>query len=216
MKMRNFTIFAVVASAMIILITSCNPITLTSWKNPKENIKVSNVVVWGMFDKIEYQKPFEQAVANYFNKRGLKTLEGISFLDPTKKYQLPELEKKFDSIGAEGILIVSYTGTDKTQNYVPATTTYYPDYYYSYYGYYSWGYPMWGPGYGAVTTGGYWATTTVVKLRANLYDNADNQLLWTAEISIENPQYVDEVSYALAEKIYTDWVYNQLISKPVK
>ena len=204
------------ALASSFIIMSCDPITMTSWKNPKENTKVSNIVVWAMFDKIEYQKPFEQGVANYFNNKGLKTVEGLTFLSPVKKYELPDLEKKFDSIGAEGILIVTYVGTDKTENYVPVTTTLYPDYYYSYYGYYAWGYPMYGPGYGAVTTGGYFATTTVVKLRANLYGNSDNQLLWTSEISLENPEYVDQVSYALAQKIYTDWIYCKLIGKAKK
>ncbi len=213
MNLKKFISFTLLIAGASLLLTSCDPITLTSWKNPKETAKVSHVVVWAMFDRIEFQKPFEQQVASYFNKRGLKTIEGLSFLSPVKEYKLPELEKKFDSVGADGILIVSYTGTEKTEEYVPATVTFYPDYYYSYYGYYAWGYPMYGPGYGAVTSGGYWSTTTVVKLRANLYTKSDNQLLWTAEISIENPEHVDAVSYALAEKLYTDWNYNKLIGK---
>ncbi|HTX87498.1 MAG TPA: hypothetical protein VMC08_00785 [Bacteroidales bacterium] len=216
MKIRKFTRLLVFAGAIALLATSCSPITMTTWKNPKEDHKITNLVVWGMFDKMENQKPFEQAMAGYFNKRGLKTIEGLSFLNPMKDYKLPELEKKFDSLGADGILIVSYTGTDKSESYVPMTTVGYPDYYYDYYGYYSWGYPMWGPGYGTSVSGGYWSTNTVVHLRANLYDNADNKLLWTADISIDNPEYVDQVSYALAEKIYTDWAYNKLMHKSGK
>jgi hypothetical protein len=212
MKIKNFTLAAVAVSVMAFIFYSCSPITLTSWKNPKENQKVSHIVIWGMFNKIEYEKPFEQAVAGYFNQKKLKAVEANTILTFGEKYELTTLEKKFDSIGADGILIVTYTGTDKTRDYVPASATIYPDYYYSYYGFYSWGYPMWGPGY-SVTTGGYWTTTTVVNLRANLYDNSDNTLLWTAQIAVTDPQYVDEASYGVAEKIYSDWLNNQLISR---
>jgi hypothetical protein len=213
MKKKLYFIPFLLLAAGTVLFTACSPISLTSWKNPKENQKVSRVVVWGMFDRLEYQKPFEQVVSSYFNNKGLKSMEALTFLDPNIEYELPALEKMFDSIGADGILLVTYTGTDKEQTYVQPTATFYPDYYYSYYGYYSWGYPLYGPGYAVGGTEGYWATTTVVNLRANLYANSDNALLWTAAVSITDPEHVDQVSYGIAEKIFSDWMANGLIVK---
>ena len=208
---KIFSGIGLMTIAMAFLFTACSPVTLTSWTNPKETQKISKVAVWAMFNKLEYAKPFEQYAANLFNSKGLKSVEALSYINPDKKYELPTLEKIFDSIGADAILIVTYKGTDKTENYVPPSTTVYPDYYYNYYGYYSWGYPMYSPGYNVVTTGGYWTTTSVVNLRANLYANANNALLWTADITITDPNYVDEVSLQVASSIYTDWKNNGLI-----
>jgi len=201
--------------ALILILAGCtSPITLTSWVNPKEHQQVSKIAVWGMFDKLEYQKPFEQAVAGYINSKGLKAMEALSVIAPGTKYELKTLESKFDSIGADAILIVTYKGTDKSDTYIPATTTVYPDYYYNYYGYYSWGYPYYAPGANVVTTGGYWVTSSVVNIRANLYANSDNALLWTADIAIDDLTYVDQASYQVAVSMYADWVKNGLLKFP--
>jgi hypothetical protein len=201
---------------MAFLLTSCSNVTLTSWTNPKGNQKISKVIVWGMFDKLEYQKPFEQYAAAYFNSRGLKAIESLDFLRPNQKYELADLEKKFDSLGADALLIVTYKSTDKSQTYIPPTTTMYPDYYYNYYNYYSWGYPMYGMGASVVTTGGYWSTTTVINLRANLYGNTDNDLLWTAEIAVDDPEYIDQVSNSIASSVFADWQKNGLLKFTAK
>ena len=92
----------------------------------------------------------------------------------------------------------------------------YPDYYYNYYNYYSWGYPMYGYGSNVVTTGGYWATTSTVNLHANLYANSNNDLIWTAEIAINDPQYIDEVVVKIASQMYADWQRNGLLKMGAK
>ena len=81
--------------------------------------------------------------------------------------------------------------------------------YYNYYNY--WGYPMYTPGYTGVPTGGYWATTKVLNLRANLYTSSSKNMVWSAEIAITDPEYVDEASYSVAQKIYSDLGRNQLL-----
>lgn len=199
------------------VLSSCSsPVTLTSWKNEKENQQIGNVLVWAMFDKLEYQKPFEQYSVAYFNNQGFKSIMSLSYLAPGQKYDLPTLEKKFDSLGVDGILLVSYVSTDKTQSYVPPTSSVYPDYYGSYYGYYSWGYPMYAGGYNVVTTGGYWVTTSTLNLKANLYSNTNNALLWSADITVTDPQYLDEISNRIASYIYADWKNNGLLKGVAK
>jgi hypothetical protein len=200
--------FAIVA---LFLITACSPVTLTSWKNPKVNEQISKVVVWGMFNKLDYEKPFEDGMISYFNEKGLKAIAALDFLNPNQKYEMPQLERMVDSVGADAILIFAYKGTDKTQDYVPPTTTVYPDYYYNYYGFYNWYYPFYAPGYDVVTTGGYWVTTTTVNLTANLYANSNNLLIWTASVSITDPQYVDQAGIDIARSIYQDWIQNELL-----
>jgi hypothetical protein len=198
--------------SFICLYSCAPPVTLTGWKNPQKNQTVSKVVVWAMFKRLEYQKPFEEASANLLNSKGLKGMEALKFISPIKKYELPELEKIFHDAGADAVLIFNYKGVDQTKDYVQPTTTYYPDYYGSYYNYYSWGYPAYSSGYNnAVTTGGYEITTTVVNLTANLYSTSDKALLWTGEITVTDPKYVDKSASAIMRNIYSEWVKEKLV-----
>ena len=208
---KNFTI-GILTIIIAFLLSSCTPVTLTSWVNPKESQKVSRIVVWAMFEKIEYAQPFEQTAVDFLNARGLKSTQALKILDFHKKYELPELEKYFKDAGADGVFLISYEGTEKSDNYVPPSTTYYPDYYYNYYSYYSWGYPMYYSRMTVQTTGGYWVTTKVIKLRANLYSVANKGLLWSADVSVEDPKYVDEATFQIMTQVYADWQKHKLIA----
>lgn len=214
--MKKFTFKIVVALSLIgiVLTFSCGaPVTLTGWKNPKENFQIKRLVVWAMFNKLEYQKPFENAIVSLFGKRGLNAVGSLSLLEPGKKYDQDELEKIFNDAGADAILIFNYTGTKTEEDYVPQTTTYYPAYYGSYYGYYSWGWNAYYGGGNPVTTGGYWTSTNIVNLTSNLYGNADNALAWTGSISVTDPEYVDQVGYNVARYIYSEWVKEGFVTK---
>ncbi len=212
--MKKFYFLLTGTVAIMFFLTSCSPVTLTSWMNPKATEKsIHNVVVLAMFDKVEYRQPFEQAFYQYFNDKGLKCIPSYMFLSPDTKYDYKVLETKFDSLGADAILIVTYRNTQKDKSYVPSSSSVYPDYYYNYYHYYSWGYPMYGPGYNVLRTGGYWTTTTIVNLTANLYGNSKDDLLWTGDISITDPQYIDEASFQIANSVLTDWKSKGLFTK---
>ncbi len=223
MKTRKIY-FNLLAVVTVIFISSCSsPVTLTSWKNPSDNSKISKLVVMPLFDKLEYMKPFEQSMDSYFNSTGLKTIGSLDFLNPNIKYPIAEIKRKCDSIGADAILVVVYKGTDKSENYVPETT-----YVNGGFGGY-WGGGYWGGGYygggfyggggyygGAVTTGGYWTTTAVVNLKASVYTHSSKEPLWTAEIQVTDPQYIDESSVSIARSIYDDWKANNLLQYPAK
>jgi len=207
-----FGLLAVVAAFMV---TSCSsPVTLTSWKNPDNKTQIGKVVVMPLFEKLEYMKPFEQSVDNYFEKQGLKSIGSLDFLNPNVKYPIDDIKRKCDSLGADGILVFRYTGTDKTQNYIPPTT-----YYTGGYGGY-WGGGYWGGGFyggyygGAVTTGGYWTTTSVINLEASLYVRGSKEALWTGQITVTDPDYVDEAAYSIAQNIFGDWKKYGLL-KPI-
>ena len=201
-----FGIFAVLAAFFM---TSCvSPVTLTSWKNPDNKSQISKVVIMPLFEKIEYMKPFEQSMVAYFSSKGLKSIGSFDFLNPTIKYPIDEIKHKCDSLGADGILLFLYKGTDKSESYVPPTTYY--NGYAGYGGY--WGGGYWGGGFyggyyggGAVTTGGYWATTSVVNLTAKLYVKGSKDPLWTGEITVTDPKYVDEAATTIGQDIYADW-----------
>jgi hypothetical protein len=203
---RQSLIFLAFAAITAFAISSCTtPVTLTSWKNNDDPAKVSKVVVMALFGKLEYTKPVEQSVAACFNKMGLKSIEALDFLNPTRKYEEAEIKAKMDSLGADGILVFTYKGTDVSKNYVPA----------SYYGYYGgpWGYGGYGWG-GGVTYGGYWSTTKVVNIKASLYPTSTTTTkgaLWTADITVTDPHYIDEAATNMAIKIFADFQKNGVI-----
>ena len=226
MKTRNiyFTLLAVVAAFVI---TSCSsPITLTSWTNPADNSKISKVVVMPLFDKLEYMKPFEQSMDAYFITQGLKALGSLDILNPNIKYSVSDIKKRCDSLGADAILVFVYKGTDKSESYVPPTTYTTGGFGGSWGGGY-WGGGSWG-GYGGgfyggaagfdagstVTTGGYWTTTSVVNLKASLYTRSSNDAIWTGDITVTDPNYVDQSATEIAQDIYADWVKYDLLKYP--
>ena len=219
-----FSLLAVVAAFVI---TSCgSPVTMTSWKNPADNSTISKVVVMPLFDKLEYMKPFEQSMDAYFNTQGLKALGSLDILNPNVKYPVSDIKKKCDSLGADAILVFVYKGTDKSESYVPPTTITTGGFGGSWGGGY-WGGGHWGGGgfYGGggfdaastVTTGGYWTTTSVVNLKASLYTKSSKDAIWTSDITVTDPNYVDQSATTIAQDIYADWLkYNLLKYSPTK
>lgn len=214
-----FGLLAVVAAFML---NSCvSPVTLTSWKNPDNKSQISNVVIMPLFDKLEYMKPFEQSVVAYFDKQGLKSIASLDFLNPNIKYPIDVIKKKCDSLGADGVLVFVYKGTDKSESYIPPTT-YYDGGFGGYWGGGYWGGGFYGGGFyggggyygGAVSTGGYWTTTSVVNLQASLYTKGTKDALWTGQITVTDPQYVDESAVNIAQDIFSDW-QSYGILKPV-
>ncbi|MEI6091995.1 MAG: hypothetical protein WCR42_16195 [bacterium] len=221
MKTRKlyFALLAIVAAFML---TSCgSSVTLSSWKNPAVNTQISKVVVMPLFEKLEYMKPFEQSLDLWFNNKGLKAIGSLDFLNPNIKYPIDDIKRKCDSLGADAILVFIYKGTDKSENYIPPTT-YATGGWGGYWGGGYWGGGYWGGGYGggyyggAVTTGGYWTTTSVVNLQAKLYTKATKDAVWTAEIAVTDPNYVDQAAVAIAQQIYADWQKNNLLKFPEK
>jgi len=214
MKARKIY-FALLAVVAVFVFTSCgSSVTLTSWKNPAVNTQISKVVVMPLFEKLEYMKPFEQSMDTWFNSKGLKAVGSLDFLNPNVKYPIDDIKRKCDSLGADAILVFIYKGTDKSENYIPPTT-----YATGGWGGY-WGGGYWGGGYyggyyggygGAVTTGGYWTTTSVINLQAKLYTKASKDAVWTAEISVTDPNYVDQAAVTIAQQIYADWQKNNLL-----
>ncbi len=207
MKKRNLlpALFFLLA---IFFIASCSsPVTLTSWTNPKNTSQISKVVVMPLFDKLEYTKPFEQSMVAYFATQGLKALGSLDFLNPSVKYPIDEVKRLVDSVGADGVLVFNYKGTDKTQNYIP------PTYYGGGWGGGYWGGGYWGGGYygGGVATGGYWTTTSVVNLKASLYVKQAEGAVWTADVTVTDPNYVDQAANSIAQQVYADWQKNNLL-----
>jgi hypothetical protein len=212
----NRLLFAIILIAGAFILNSCETtVNLTSWKNPSNNGQVSKVVIMPLFEKLEYMKPFEESMVACFKGHGLQAVGSLEFLNPNIKYTLDEIKHRCDSLHADAILLFSYQGTEKTENYVPPTT-----YYTGGYGGY-WGGGYWGGYYGGyyggyTTTGGYWTTTSTINLTAKLFVKGSKDELWNSEISVADPEYIDMAAHMLAQNIYSDWKKYNIIRKAEK
>jgi hypothetical protein len=183
---------------------------------------ISKIVIMPLFEKLEYIQPFEQSMVAFFDERGLKSIGSLRFLNPSVKYTIAEIKKKCDSLGADGILVFTYKGTDKTEAYVPETTYVTGDFG-GYWGGGYWGGGFYGGGfyggagyYNTISTGGYWTSSSVVNLEARLYAHASKDPLWKGEIQVTDPQYVDQASVQIARSIYSHWKNDNLLKSSGK
>ncbi len=192
--------------ALLLAMAACTPpLSMTSWKNPNDNNKVSKVVVLVVFDKLNIIKPYEEAASAYFNSKGIKAISAITFLVPFQQYTKEQMAAKLDSLGADGILIFTYKGTDVSVNYSPP----------SYYGFYAggWARAGWG-GWGVAGSPGYWSTDQNVNVRANLYGVKSQDLLWTGDLQYFNPSDAYAAGTQAATSILADWQKYQVVNAP--
>jgi hypothetical protein len=186
--------FTVIVCTVTLLFVSCStPIGLTSWKNPQSTAQIGKVVVLAMFDKLTYVQPFEEQLVSYFNSQNLKSIEALDFMEPFKQYTNDALNAKLDSVGADGLLLISYKGTDVSIN----TTG----------GFYG-GYRGWYGGGGQV-----WTTSTV-NLRAKLYEVKNDVLLWSGDLTVTDPSDITSTSQQVAKAIFADFLKNNLLKNP--
>jgi hypothetical protein len=195
MKKIIINFVAIMCVATLILVSCSTPVGITSWKNPQSNAQVGNVVVLALFDKLTYSQPFEQQLAAYFSSQNLKCQAAQNFMDPTRQYTNVELKSKLDSVGAEGLLLFSYKGSDVAINTTGG-------------GFYG-GYRGWYGGGGQV-----WTTTTV-NISAKLYTVNNDQLIWTADMQLTDPSDINASAQQVAQAVIKDWAAKNMLKNPL-
>jgi hypothetical protein len=151
-------------------------------------------VVLALFDKLTYTQPFEEQLATYFNSQNLKSKKALDFMDPTTQYTNEQLNRKLDSVGADGLLLISYKGKD-----VSVSTTG---------GFYG-GYRGW---YGG---GGQVYTTSTFNVSAKLYIVKNDKLIWTADMQLTDPNDVASSAKQVAQAIIKDWAAKNMLKNPL-
>ncbi len=180
--------------ALILLVSSCStPISITSWKNPDAHATVSKIVVLGVFDKMNIIDPIETQCTAYFNGKNLPSVKALDVMNPFKQYTKEDMQRKLDSLGCDGLLLVAYKSTD-----VNVTTS--PGFYGGYRGY-------WGGGSNVYVDKTY-------NLRAMLYSTKGEALLWSGDMAVSDPDNITSAAQQLAQVVFNDWVAKQLLKNP--
>jgi hypothetical protein len=192
---RNLTLISLSLIAMSMIFFSCStPIGLTSWKNPETKATVSKIVVLGVFDKMATTQPIENQFTAYFNGKNLPSIKALDVMNPFQQYTREELKQKLDSLGADGLLLVTYKSTDVS------VTTYNQGFYGGYRGFYGGGTNVY--------------VDKTYNLRALLYTVQNDALLWSGDLSVPDPNDVNSAAQQMAQVVFNDWVAKQLLKNP--
>lgn len=194
-KMRRFImnkkIFTTLISklfAFLILSTiflSCTSSYLTTWKNANyTGGAFKKIAIVGLVKELSMRKTLEYDFAKMLQNKGTNAIASLEFIAPDTRLTRDEIEKELAKYDVDGILIFELLGIDKEKHYVPAT--YYYDYYYGWWGWQS---------------GGYYTTSTNVKIQTSLYANSDDSLVWTGQSDTYNPSNTSELINSLGKKI---------------
>lgn len=193
--------------ALFILIAlvlgACSVTQLTTWKDPAyQGEKFQKIAVIGLFKDLEARKIIENNLVARFQEEGIQSLASLDVLAPSKNdYTHQELEEIFSAQHVDGVLIMKIISVDKDQTYVP------PTYYYDcYYGYFP----------AMMQDGGYYQTTTTVKIESSLFSNATDKLVWTGQSKTVDPNNVNNLATSLSKKIVDNLEQEGLIPEVEK
>lgn len=164
---------------LMLMLASCSTSRITdSYTNNKATAPAKRILVLGMFSEKNNRakRAMESELVKNLNKFGFDAVSATdefgqnAFKGMTEQQAIQKLQDE----GIQNVVTINLVDKDKTKRYVPGSPGYAPGFY-GYYSYYSpWGYnPYYRPGYTQVSTNYVFET--------NLYDVANNSLIYSAE-----------------------------------
>jgi len=216
--MKRYFLMALI-SGLLVITGSCGSSTRItgSWTDPelkgqvKEN---TSVFVASLSRNMEVRTKLENALAAEATMRNIKVVKSTEFFAPSFYEKLParvEILEKIKQSGVDAVLTVSLINKESETRYVPGNNRYYTPYpSYRWYGglytYYNYWYPnLWDPGY--------YTTDKTYFMETNLYDAANEKLLWSAQSETVNPGSIDNFVRDYPKKLVEQLVKDGLLKK---
>ena len=153
---------------------------------------IESVFVIGVSPNPDIRRAFENHFVEQFNKEKVPAFSaaaelGVGRIDSTA------IARYVKDHQIDAILVTRLLSADTERTYVPGTGYMGSMYYGGFYSYYNYG-------YSAMSTPGYLAESTVIRLETNLYQR-DSRLLWSAVSESFNPGSAEEVIKGLAQAV---------------
>ena len=186
------------AATMAFLVLGCGRATELSdvWADSMwDGEPIDNVLVIGVSRKPDVRTAFEDYFVAQFKKEKVQAFSaaaelGVGRLDSTSVARYV-VDHEIDAI-----LVTRLLGSDVDRSYVQGTGYMGPIYSGGFYGYYNYG-------YSAMSTPGYLAESTVIRLETNVYLK-DSRLLWSGISDSFNPGSEEEVIKGLTQAVLDD------------
>ena len=185
----KFRIFSILLLSSIVW--GCGPTQKItgSWASPDATVNgpYDKVFVVVLSPNSTANYDIEAQMANTLISRGFKVLRSTDIFPPkfsiTQDLTREKLTEAISKRGCDAVLMLSLLDSKEVESYNPGTV-YAPvnyGYYGSYYGYYNHYYPQ-------VYSPGYYSVDKTYYLETNLYDLADDKLLWSVQSEAKNPK----------------------------
>jgi len=196
----------------------------TSWEVPDQPTPpFTELAVIAVLQNQDNSGAFESKVAEVFEKNGVKSVPGFTFLKGRTDLSRKDMAVSVTSSGADGVLIFKLVAVDSTETYVPPTTYTVPatehrewweDRYWGYYTPYPydyWGY--WYPAVQVVENPGYWEQHQTYRMHVALYSAAKDRLVWTANAATFDPTSPANEGGSVGELILDQLQHRHLVAK---
>jgi hypothetical protein len=186
------------AATMALVVLGCGRTTeLTDvWADSLwDGEPIDNVLVIGVSPDPDIRTAFENYFVEQFKKEKVQAFSaaaalGVGRIDSTA------IARYVKDQQIDAILVTRLLGSDVDRTYVQGTGYMGPTYYGGFYGYYNYGYTE-------MSTPGYLAESTVIRLETNIYLK-DSRLLWSAISDTFNPGSEKEIIKGLAQAVLDD------------
>jgi len=171
LPLRN-PFFLLIPIAMLVAACATTQIKAT-WKDPSYQAHPSRIMVIGIAKNPGIRRIFEDEFVQRLNAHGTKAIASYTVLPDKREGDDAVVAAKLAQLGADTVLITRLVSKKTVQVYVPGTVYYPPPPYRTWRGYY-------GYGYQAMYTPGYIAEDEYAVIETNLYEAANNKLIWSA------------------------------------
>lgn len=218
MTFRNL-FSAVILMSVTLTIQSCRPAVevVGEWRNPdaQPTGDIDKILVTAMVSDQRAKNAFEEEVESELEKYQVQAVTG-SAVFPTMftenvKMEREEIMDKVSKTNSDAILTMNILDKETRSRYVPGSTPYQPvatyGYYNTYYGYYNYYYP-------SVYDPGYYTTTSVYYMEANLYDAESEKLLWSVQSKLYDPEQLASFSDQFSQKVVNELSTQGYLLKP--
>ena len=159
---------------LTVLIAGCSTVDVkAAWKNPSYTQHPQKIMVIGLSSNVVLRRIFEDEFVRQIKARGPDAIASYTVLPKMEKNDQEAIAAKVKEHAADSVLITRLVSKKTVQVYVPGTVFIAPPHYDLWPHYYNYGYQN-------TYTPGYMAEEEYAVIETNLYDAADDALIWAA------------------------------------
>lgn len=191
-----------------------------TWKKPDyKGKKFQNILIVAISKDLIKRSNVEKNLARTMKESGINATASTTALPPDliktdgsgkmDSTQKAVVKSQIESMGFDGIIVVSLLDIKDKQTYVPGQTYYAPSHYYLSpgYGYYNY----WYSSFNYVQTPGYYVNEKDIFLSTQLFDVKTEELLWAAESETGNPSNISSLSASYSLSITEKMIQSRAV-----
>lgn len=191
-----------------LLFSGCSTTKLvTSWSDPNFNeLPIQKILIVGVIKNDINRRAYETHFAEQLEEEGIAGIAAHLVISDSDAYSERAIRSAVNNVGADAAIIARLVSVEKNQRYVPPTYEYEPVF-----GYGKGFYSYYGMSHRYISTPGYTATDTIVKLETVVFSTRSGNMIWAGATRSFNPTSPTSVIKENTEIIIKDMRKSGLI-----